>query len=93
MSNIESIRLIEGEDEQSPEIEVEQVYNYLIAKGINSCSNSYSGDEKEYVVRFARLPLKDIAPLWGLLNDAVKISILNENLEEFTRLMGSLCNE
>ena len=93
MNTVEPIRLIDGEGEGSQEIEKDKVYLYLLAKGVNHCGCSYNSEDKDYAKRFSELPLSDIAPLWQLLSDGIKLSVLNENIEEFNRMMAGVCDE
>jgi len=81
MSAVESVPL-----EIVEEVEVmskEEVLNFLIAIGVNTCNRSYDTDHKELKSSFLEMSLKDIAPTWDNLDDAVRIAVLNAHLDEF----------
>jgi hypothetical protein len=61
----------------------EDVLNYLIAIGVNTCNRSYDTAHKQMKESFLAMPLKEIAPSWDYLDDAVKISIINNHIDEF----------
>jgi len=81
MSAVENVPL-----EIVEEVEVmskEEVLNFLIAIGVNTCNRSYDTDHKELKSSFLEMSLKDIAPTWDNLDDAVRIAVLNAHLDEF----------
>jgi hypothetical protein len=56
----------------------------LAALGVNYCvGNSYDSKSRELAEKFFRLDLKIVARMWDVLNDNVKIKILNLNSEKF----------
>jgi len=67
----------------------EDVFNYLIAIGANSCSRGYDESQKEMRKLFLNMPLKDIAPTWVHLNDQVKIAVINAHADEFNQWIQS----
>lgn len=69
-----------------PEEEVmskEDVINFLIATGVNNCNRSYENVHKEMRSSFISMPLKEIAPTWDHLDDAVRVAVINAHIDEF----------
>ena len=69
-----------------PEEEVmskEDVLNFLIATGVNSCNRSYDNVHKEIRNSFINMNLKEIAPTWDHLDDTVRVAVINAHLDEF----------
>ena len=69
-----------------PEEEVmskEDVLNFLIATGVNNCNRSYENVHKEMRMSFINMDLKEIAPTWDHLDDAVKVAVINSHIDEF----------
>lgn len=68
---------------------VEDVKNILIAIGVNGCSNSYDSNHRNLRDTFCKLPLNEIAPMWNYLVDSIKISIVNQHIDEFREWINS----
>ena len=83
MSAVESVPLEVVEEEEV--LSKEEVLNFLVAIGVNTCNRSYDHTHKQMKDSFLEMPLKEIAPTWDLLEDAVKISVINAHSEEFKR--------
>ena len=75
-----------------PRMTREEVINYLVASGVNGLYNSYNNEDKIYIKSFYELPIADIAPMWDILSDAVKLGILTEHMSEFTAWMKDVPN-
>ena len=81
MSAISSVPLEVVSEEEG--MNKEDVLNYLVAIGVNTCNRSYDNTHKEMKDSFLAMPLKEIAPSWDYLDDAVKISIVNTHSDAF----------
>lgn len=68
--------------------EQEVIYR-LAALGVNACNNSYDVKMKCISDRFCKLNLKTVVNMWDLLDDRVKIRILNSNVEKFKAWVNS----
>lgn len=76
-----------AENDQTPnEEEVsyskKEVFDYLLAVGVNSCYRSYDSDSKEFYKQFVNLPLKDILPAWERYDNTVKTNIIDNNIDD-----------
>ena len=81
MSVVNSVPLEIVEEEET--LNKEEVLNYLIAIGVNTCNRSYDTVHKQMKESFLAMPLKEIASSWDHLDDAVKISIIDSHVDEF----------
>jgi hypothetical protein len=81
MSAVESVPLEIVEEEEV--MSKEEVLNFLIAIGVNTCNRSYDLEQKELKSSFLEMSLKNIAPTWDKLDDAVKIAVLDAHIDEF----------
>jgi hypothetical protein len=81
MSAVESVPLEIVEEEVVPT--KEEVLNFLVAVGVNTCNRSYDATHKQMRDSFLEMPLRDIAPTWDALEDNVKVSVINAHQEEF----------
>ena len=80
-NNVEATHLEVVEDD--PVMSKEQVINMLVAIGVNSCNRSYDNTHKELRQSFIEMPLSEIADVWDHLEDAVKVSVINQHSDEF----------
>ncbi len=69
--------------EEEPSLTKDEVINILIAIGVNTCNRSYDTVHKDLKNSFLEMSLKEISKSWDHLEDAVKISIINNHAEEF----------
>lgn len=65
----------------------------LAALGVNTCNGSYDTRYKNLSDRFVKLNLKTIAEMWDLLDDKVKIRILNSNSDKFKEWVKSISED
>ena len=86
MSAVNSVPLEVVEEEEA--MDKESVLNYLIAIGVNTCNRSYDASHKQMKEYFLAMPLKEIAPSWDYLDDAIKISVINDHIDEFKAWIG-----
>jgi hypothetical protein len=61
----------------------EEVLNFLVAIGVNTCNRSYENHHKEMKNKFLEMDLKEIAPCWDHLDDSVKICVITQHSDEF----------
>ena len=82
MTNAENNTCLEIVPEEEA-MRKEDVLNFLIAIGVNTCNRSYDTAHKEMKDNFLAMSLKEIAPTWEHLDDNVKISIITIHADEF----------
>lgn len=82
----------DGQTDLSPvseEVSEESVIYSLAAFGANACFTSYDSKMKLMSDNFCKLDLSVICNMWDLLDDRVKIKIVNINSEKFKAWVNS----
>lgn len=82
----------DGATQQFGEIDSlsEQEVIYLLAAlGANYCNSAYDPKMKIISDKFCKLDLKIVVNMWDLLDDRVKIRIVNSNIEKLKAWVNS----
>lgn len=77
-AEVTNLELIE---EQS--ISEQDVINYLVAVGVNNSRRSYDGESKTMYESYIGLPLSSIIKTWDLLDQNVKLAVVEAHIDEF----------
>ena len=69
-------------DEKPNTPSTEEVFNYLLAVGANSCHRSYDAESKGFYQQFVSLPLTDVLSAWERYDNTVKTNIIDNNIDD-----------
>jgi|7_EtaG_2_1085326.scaffolds.fasta_scaffold00324_7 hypothetical protein len=77
------LEVVASEEAEAERMSDSELLNNLIAMGVNSCTRSYDATQKRLKETFVEMELCKIAPTWDLLNNEIKIEVVNTHSDEF----------
>jgi len=69
-------------------ISTDEILNRLVALGVNHSHRSYGNEHKELCDAYFSCNLSTIANSWDMLEDAVKVKVVDKHSDEFKAWIG-----
>lgn len=69
-------------------ISTDEILNRLVALGVNHSHRSYGDENKKLCAAYFALNLSTIANSWDMLEDVVKVKVVDEHSDEFKAWIG-----
>lgn len=83
-----SVNETDAHSEEEALLSTEEILNRLVALGVNNSHRGYNQEQVALCEQFYSCELSTIARSWDLLEDGVKVKIVNKHSDEFKAWIG-----